>query len=88
MHTPGPWMINSHTVGVSAVVQEEGCLLVAVTYNCGESSQYNTHLIAAAPDLLAACEALCGGEGLASYRHQQGMAAIAKARGEQEPEEK
>lgn len=57
-HTPGPWAVGDKR-GVWAgpvVMANDGQRGVA--FVCGESDA-NARLIAAAPDLLAACEALC-----------------------------
>lgn len=58
-HTPGPWHARNHRDAVSGEVRDEGGLWIArVHHRDGESSSSpecvaNTHLIAAAPDLLA-----------------------------------
>lgn len=90
-HTPGPWHVNKkYPTRVNGPEDAPGVLV-----DCGENVEYleaitNARLIAAAPDLLAACEAV-----LAGLRYEKGrpvMAefkmkdflsnAIAKAKGE------
>lgn len=64
-HTPGPWKVieDPFSEGIVAIIQHDEFGLLAVG-SCedraatGEEDHYNAHLIAAAPDLLAACEAL------------------------------
>jgi hypothetical protein len=63
-HTPGPWRVLQPSVGVDANwhVTDELDTFVAHVYGFGHSvddqSRINAHLIAAAPDLLAALKEL------------------------------
>jgi len=81
-HTPGPWRVNHRCV------EDEARNAIASVYRNVDGTGHNkanARLIAAAPDLLAACEAILSGWG-----HQDGVsravekarAARAKARGE------
>lgn len=57
-HTPGPWTIDTNMRGlhnVPVIGVRSGDEAVA---NCGTSGDANARLIAAAPDLLAALQAL------------------------------
>lgn len=87
-HTPGPWMVEMRPdtagVGRPVVASANGDLICAVSRRDGRAeSGDNARLLAAAPDLLAACEwapencrALTGGD------ERRLRAAIAKARGD------
>jgi hypothetical protein len=95
-HTPGPWEVSTKR-GLNITAKTRGgadfALAAVWTTLTGEAADANARLIAAAPDLLAACEAALPAIrwGLA---HQGGnysqyeaveqviVAAIAKARGE------
>jgi len=80
-HTPGPWRIGALESGQAAV---DGASGAEVT---GWVSIPDAHLIAAAPDLLAALERLFRWGSWPSEEHKQDMesarAAIKKARGEE-----
>lgn len=90
-HTPGPWRASwlernkRCKTGDWAFFGEQLGSLVRLR-DCAEKNQEakaNAHLIAAAPDLLAACEAVV--KTLTDSHEliwQQCVAAIAKARGE------
>jgi hypothetical protein len=60
-HTSGPWATggNVYSHSRTAVMQEESALLVAEVCDWPdeETDRANARLIAAAPDLLAACQA-------------------------------
>ena len=84
-HTPGPWKYGALVDDSNHYYIKAGVYWIAEI--CGGTGQdtENAHLIAAAPDLLAACEAaLAGLEETIHMRQQreQLKAAIAKARGE------
>lgn len=56
MHTPGPWYTMAKGNDYQSPVSQEGTgKTVALTYTTNDA---DAHLIAAAPDLLAACEAM------------------------------
>lgn len=62
-HTPGPWRVNDHRMRTSPKVYgpwmrgRGGPRKIADIYGPGDSDVYaNARLIAAAPDLLEACE--------------------------------
>ena len=95
-HTPGPWKVieDPFSEGIVAIIQHDEFGLLAVG-SCedraatGEEDHYNAHLIAAAPDLLAALEEISA---LTAYAGRSmkdeavcdvARAAIARARGEQ-----
>jgi hypothetical protein len=85
MHTPGPWNVNRRNH-----VLDGRKKLIANTWNAAlmrEEMEANTRLIAAAPDLLAACEGVI--EMLnrpldlnaePEWSRDQVVAAVAKAR--------
>lgn len=82
-HTPGPWFLNSymrHQIRASGEC-EEHC--VAYSYPSSANSGANARLIAAAPDLLAACK-----QALGAFEHNWAIdwgdleRAIAKAEGD------
>lgn len=61
MHTPGPWKVDSHAHHTSAVTESGSALLIAVVTDYEYDPMtpcLNACLVAAAPDLLAACEAM------------------------------
>lgn len=76
-HTPGPWAYDQETDNSTDfwVFQSDGPVRVAV-----ECSEADARLIAAAPDLLAALQAIvCHEQGIQQYRLEQARAAIARA---------
>jgi len=82
-HTAGPWRVHDLADGPSKTI---GPLGVFVAQTLGGNDSANARLIAAAPDLLAACKAaekyLCSSpspKSVAAYKEVQ--AAIAKAEG-------
>lgn len=86
-HTPGPWHVHGGEIGPSP--DETIAVVCALSGNDGDmEEEANARLIAAAPDLLAALEAVVttggwdnldtGGRGT----HGAALAAIAKAKGE------
>ena len=54
MHTPGPWIINRETEE-NLINIEPG---IGCAYGLGKTPEANARLIAAAPELLSACEAM------------------------------
>ena len=84
-HTPGPWVVDPDTA--TATIRSETGTSVARCYQGDEDAR----LIAAAPDLLAACGALMKAEGIkngerngyvmgcVSIAIDKAQAAIAKA---------
>ena len=79
-HTPGPWKHVAVAGGWDGVANSTG----AVICKLAENNPANARLIASAPDLLAAGEAVLArwGNGNLSAAIQQLAAAIAAARGE------
>jgi hypothetical protein len=59
-HTPGPWRVTARDCGDNIFGGKDGSLRIANTYGTTELSEgaANARLIAAAPELLAACEAV------------------------------
>ena len=95
-HTPGPW-VATHANGNDFIVKSgdievvAGCGCYGSPYMRGSNPDADARLIAAAPDLLAALQALVYGElklPMVSERKQReqlqemALAAIAKATGE------
>lgn len=92
-HTPGPWMVNKDNDQIGDVWAVNPNIPVAQAQMIGslrfpdhKQREANTHLIAAAPELLAACKALIantqhGDPGHIDYSQAVPMArkAIAKA---------
>lgn len=98
-HTPGPWHYGDNPYGPKvSYVHSDEWLIAQVMNHKGEraTDHANGHLLAAAPDLLAACEAIaewsdeqwCNHDcscahGVPSYHlNYQLHSAIGKARGE------
>lgn len=85
-HTKGPWAIEkeseSHSIVNRSFEGDEWC--IAEVYKQTDMAIANANLIAAAPDLLDALEALVSVLDPYDYPDEQGpaRAAIAKARGE------
>ena len=89
-HTPGPWTVEPEThVTLRVVAGDDGdCVCTLFAGTPADTRRADAHLLAAAPDLLAALEALVAqirAEGGKGYRVHDladaGLAAIAKARG-------
>lgn len=83
-HTPGPWRLDGE--GLKAMVRGDDATIVCLRHRLpGIVNAENMRLIAAAPELLAACEAAYDaydmGGGLARDVAEQLLAAIKKARG-------
>lgn len=90
-HTPGPWFHyddRSSTERHEIVAMGKTVARVYCTNGCEAEDKANARLIAAAPDLLEACEAML--EEMQVWETEQGehpaatlaRAAIAKAKGE------
>jgi hypothetical protein len=81
-HTPGPWHYAECQMGTPFVDTESVGDLLAAALPLDEEKA-NAHLIAAAPDLLAACEMWVNAETVSSttQAHEMASRAIAKARG-------
>jgi len=89
-HTPGPWQVermeayNQHN---RLAVIGNGLALVTHTFD-GEQAEANMQLIAAAPDLLAACEMAINEQSIGVFGAISNECittlrlALAKARGE------
>jgi len=55
MHTPGPW--NTWENGDAEIgIEDSECMSIATMDGNSSQDKHNARLIAAAPDLLAACE--------------------------------
>ena len=59
-HAPGPWQVNDNTLGEFSILNSRGDMRVATVAFGQVADTANARLIAAAPDLLAACEAAEG----------------------------
>ena len=86
-HTPGPWKIRCYTNTNTLYVSPESGRIVFEANESDEEGVANTHLIAAAPELLEALKRLIreddGGNGeLTVGLFEDAAAAIAKATGE------
>lgn len=89
---PGPWVVGGRAVGISedhVAIHAGNAFSCALFGGSQESCMANARLIAAAPDLLAACEhvfKLCDGtgdeEGELQMVADRLRPVIAKARGE------
>ena len=86
-HTPGPWQVQI-VDGVVSVVHEGGFVFDSAFEVDEGPGEADAHLIAAAPDLLAACEVALKsaisflGDGETSPVRRKLLAAIRKAEGE------
>lgn len=92
-HTPGPWKVErfEHEDTSKNLIQCEGTRCIASVDNSDDEDCANAALIAAGPDLLEACKALCSEmlkvcQEANSFTITKGMEmgshAIAKAQGE------
>ena len=98
-HTPGPWFItNPHSMGTFYIESRIRPGILQEVASCGPTEnndhrEANARLIAAAPDLLAALQAVLDSLGALTKRHEllnymseqeadSVFAAIAKALGE------
>ncbi len=83
-HTPGPWhIVRRSTVCAGDRDEIDNPIRVHVADCYGRRAEANAHLIAAAPDLLAACELAVRNLDPAPYWIGALTAAIAKARGKE-----
>lgn len=55
-HTPGPWHFNPESGNVHGGKPDDGLCTVVALVGMGREMDANAHLIAAAPELLAACD--------------------------------
>ena len=77
-HTPGPWSID-RAYGDCCVAGRDGDRIAAVYgYDYGED-EANAALIAAAPDLLAACQAVLDEFPAADGRRIESVKALCRA---------
>jgi hypothetical protein len=95
MHSTGPWLFSPVNDCAVAIVEDDGTSIFDVTvgsHTTGQSALVaNVNLITAAPDLLAALQALVGEADLGEIDHDDGTrallaqarAAIARATGGQ-----
>ena len=86
-HTPGPWEITRQTHGLSVgghCSPDDSDMEYVCFIEDHHREGANSHLIAAAPDLLAALEGLLPmwGSGIKEPHVEAARAAIAKAKGE------
>lgn len=56
MHTKGPWQVQDATKAGEYRILAYEQMQIAATHLCGPDDLSNARLIAAAPELLAACE--------------------------------
>lgn len=88
-HTPGPWRIVRDEDGCFEIADENGLLINKTVARGGTTNRANARLIAAAPDLLEACESALialtnpGSENWRQTALTDIRAAIAKAEGRQ-----
>ena len=81
MHTPGPWTVDPKTLAVYAPDRHGHAAAVRVA-ECGRTLlpaaeiAANAALVAAAPDLLAALQALVGEADLGEVDHDDGTRAL------------
>lgn len=85
-HTPGPWQMRSQRIQRAATVEAPGRTPICVTTGVESkvTHEANARLIAAAPDLLAALEAVAefwAGGDVPPELDAQMRAALAKATG-------
>ena len=83
-HTPGPWYLHDGLMGYE--IHNKNLIVAHITTEPNAVSEdANARLIAAAPELLEALEALIGADGpdyIRSKYWDMARAAIAKARGQ------
>jgi hypothetical protein len=86
-HAPGPWRVTSTHENARAVVGPtpvaDAYRVIALPKNSNDGHwEANARLIAAAPDLLAACKAALEGQSIPPFeKYEMIRAAIAKATG-------
>lgn len=90
--TPGPWRISAFELRAGSetrwIMAADDFSVACVESRDGEENDANAHLIAAAPELYAALEAIDRYWAEGNFSRQPGLwnpmrAALAKARGEQ-----
>lgn len=87
-HTPGPWRIGTPPPnGQQTIGTDQGLMVAVATTGAGVQTKANAHLIAAAPDLLEALQALMDDNSALDGMYwadccDKARAAIAKATGE------
>jgi hypothetical protein len=86
-HTPGPWAVRFYERHETAVIKTaDGDEVATVDVKCMPDAPADARLIAAAPDLLEACEAFVVAMDSAHDHIERSIAlmekAIAKAKGE------
>lgn len=81
-HTPGPWVTLKRfgSQEITSINGELICVLASTSYS--DHVPGNTHLIAAAPELLAALEAITAITDRNHVAWDKARAVIAKAKGE------
>lgn len=77
-HTPGPWTWTLKPYG--ELTDDDACAEVSVVNSAGEATA-NAHLIAAAPDLLRACEVALECADMSGAVRARLTDAVEKARG-------
>ena len=78
-HTPGPWIVDAAPSRLPQVISQSAPHLAVAD----RIFNHNEHLIAAAPDLLAALEEIVARNEIQHWFNlDQARAAIAKAKGE------
>jgi hypothetical protein len=93
-HTPGPLTIAAGLYGDFAILDKDNRIIGEAYYKVGpdeyKPAKHNARLWAAAPDLLAACEAFVNAAEVwfcntpeVNAAYQAAHAAIAKAKGDQ-----
>ena len=85
-HTPGPWRaVGRDILSLHAYPRASGPLVCTVDDNDDRFTEADARLIAAAPDLLAACEVLLDAVARGDHKDKAlrtARAAVKKARGE------
>lgn len=84
--TPGPWFVDANGVQARWNVDDANGNSVALTHQLPNDKDWskrdsNTHLIAAAPELLEALQIICFYEDIPQGQRDIAEAAIAKALG-------
>lgn len=80
MHTPGPWKLTNEGFQAGVIEAPNRGLGICEVFGGGETDKANAVLIAAAPDLLAALEAIRDGlngcESTDELRNTAGMCIV------------
>lgn len=89
-HTPGPWKLSEEDTGMNdsgTILDPYGHVIVTDVYGrTDDEAEANARLIAAAPDLLAACKLILAGEADDDTILNAVADAVAKAGGPKEEE--